>query len=160
MHLAEAKQSADIELTGGIRHFNSVDDTAFVLAAHIPFGLTTRARPGIDEQSLRARQVPFDYEKQKLLLYSSLYAIYQELEHSYAATQVFQQRILPQAQQALREYEQGYSAGRFSFLELSDAQQTLLQARLDAVTTAANYHHYQIEIDRLTGAGLSAGEQP
>ena len=49
VHLAEAKQSADVELIGGIRHFNSVDDTAFVLSARIPFGLSARAQPGIEE---------------------------------------------------------------------------------------------------------------
>ena len=99
-------------------------------------------------------------QQQKLNLYSTLYQVYQEILHSYEATRVFQQQIIPQAQRALREYEQGYAAGRFSFLELSDAQKTLLEARLDAVTMAANYHRFQIEIDRLTGAGLPTGVQP
>lgn len=160
VQLARAKRSANIEVSAGIRHFNKLDDNAFVLSTRIPFGLNSRAQPVIEEQQLRAQQVPFDYQKQKLQVHSSLFAIYQELQHSYEAARVLQQRIIPQAQQALREYERGYSVGRFSFLELRDAQQTLLAAKLDAVTTAANYHRFNIEIDRLTGAGLVTGVTP
>ncbi len=160
IQLAQAKASTDIELTAGVRHFNAVDDQAFVLSASIPFGLGSRAQPYIDEQQYHAQQVPFDLQQQRLALYSTLQEIYQELLHSYEATRVFVNEIIPQAQQALREYEQGYAAGRFSFLELSDAQQTLLDARLDAVTSAANYHLFQTEIDRLTAKGLVTGAQP
>lgn len=158
--LAQAKASTDIELTAGVKHFNAVDDHAFVLSASIPFGLGSRAQPSIDEQQYQAQQLPFDLQQQKLSLFSTLQEVYQELLHSYEATRVFQHEIIPQAEQALREYEQGYAAGRFSFLELSDAQQTLLDARLDAVTSAANYHRFQIEIDRLTARGLVTGAQP
>jgi len=159
IQLAQAKASNDIELTAGVKHFNAADDHAFVLSASIPFGLSSRAQPYIDEQQLHSQQLPFDMQQQKLALFSTLQEVYQELLHSYEATRVFQKEIIPQAEQALREYEQGYAAGRFSFLELSDAQQTLLEARHDAVTSAANYHIFQTEIDRLTAKGLVTGAQ-
>ena len=54
-------------------------------------------------------------------------------------------------------YEKGYAAGRYSFLELTEAQQLLIDLKLEVVITASDYHRYQIEIDRLTGAGLSTG---
>ena len=62
--------------------------------------------------------------------------------------------IIPQAKRALSDYEKGYKAGRYSFIELTEAQRILLDSRLEAVMSAANYHNYRIEIDRLTGAGL------
>jgi len=156
LHVAQAKQSANIEITGGIRHLSSTDDNAFVLSARIPFGLNSRAAPAIEEQQLLQQQVSYNHEKQRLALYASLYSIHQELLHSYAAADVLQQRIIPEAKQALREYEKGYAAGRYSFLELTDAQRTLLDAKLEVVMTSANYHRYRIEIDRLTGARLSS----
>ena len=159
IHVAQAKQSANIEITGGIRHLSSIDDNAFVLSARIPFGLNSRAAPAIEEQQFMHQQVSYNHEKQRLALYASLYSIHQELLHSYTAADVLQQRIIPEAKQVLREYEKGYAAGRYSFLELSDAQRTLLDARLEAVMTSANYHRYRIEIDRLTGARLSNAHQ-
>ncbi len=157
LELAKARRSANIELSAGVRHFNRLDDNAFVLSTRIPFGLNSRAKPAIEEQQLRAQQVPLDYRAHKLNVYSSLFEIYQELLHNYEATNVLQNRIIPEAKKALREYERGYNAGRFSFLELRDAQNALLSAKLDAVTAAANYHRFRIEIDRLTGAGLLTG---
>ncbi len=54
----------------------------------------------------------------------------------------------------LRAYEKGYRAGRYSLLELIQAQETLLNARQEAIMAAASYHRYRIEIERLTGTGL------
>jgi cobalt-zinc-cadmium efflux system outer membrane protein len=68
--------------------------------------------------------------------------------------------ILPLAETSLRDYEKGYLAGRYSLLELNIAQRTLLDSRLEHVMAAADYHRYRIEIDRLTGAGLSTGAEP
>ena len=73
------------------------------------------------------------------------------------AVTVLRNTIIPLAEEALRDYEKGYTAGRYSLLELNVAQRTLLDSRLELVTAAADYHRYRIEIDRLTGAGLMAG---
>ncbi len=160
VNLAKSRQSSNIEFTAGLRHLNALDDSALVMSARIPFGLNSRAAPVIEEQQSLAQEVEFRFEKQKLALYASLFEIYQELSHSHFAVEMLQSRILPEAKKALREYEKGYAAGRYSFLELIDAQQTLLDARLEVVTTAANYHRYRIEIDRLTGARLQLGVKP
>ena len=66
-------------------------------------------------------------------------------------------KIIPQAEEALRDYEKAYAAGRYSFLELTEAQQMLIDLKMEAITAAANYHRYLVEIDRLTAADLTAG---
>ena len=67
------------------------------------------------------------------------------------------EQIVPEAELALRDYEKGYRSGRYSLLELSDAQKTLLDARLESVMTAADFHNYRIEIERLTGQAMANG---
>ena len=59
----------------------------------------------------------------------------------------------------MRDYEKGYGVGRYSFLELTEAQSALLNSRLEAVMAAANYHRYRTEIDRLTGAHIAQPTQ-
>ncbi len=159
LNLAKAKQSANIVLSAGIRNYQVTDDNAFVLSATIPFGLNSRAAPFIEAENYQLQKEPFNYEKQRLALYSSLFEVYQELKHAYTAVNVLRDKIIPEAKQALRDYEKGYAAGRYSLLELSDAQQLLLDAQLESVMVAANYHKFKIEIDRLTGARRSAGVQ-
>lgn len=154
LNLARAKQSVNLELNAGVRHFNETDDNALVFSASIPLGQGSRAAPSIDAQQFHISKSTYEHEQQKLALYASLFEIYQEMQHAYTATRILEQRIIPQATSALRDYDKGYRAGRYSLLELTDAQQELLNARLELVMTAANYHRYKIEIDRLTGTGV------
>jgi cobalt-zinc-cadmium efflux system outer membrane protein len=160
LRLAQARRTPNLELSGGIRYFNEQKDGALVLSASIPFGSDSRARPHMEEMQYLAQREPLRYEQQRLALHSSLYAIYQELLHAQTAFEALSQRMIPEAERAVDDYEQGYKSGRFSLLELNETQRTLLDARLESVMAAANYHRFRIEIERLTGAALRSGVNP
>ena len=160
IRLAEARSRPDIEVSGGARYLGLTDDIALVLGASIPLGSNRRAAPAIEEARLASLREPLDYEQRRLALHATLFEIHQELSQAYTAAEVLRNRIIPDAGNALRDYEKGYAAGRYSLLELTDAQRVLLDARLDAVMAASNYHRYQIEKDRLTGAAMAAGATP
>ena len=157
---AQSRRRANVEFSAGIRHFNAADEAALLVSASIPFGANTRAQPYIKERQYQMQQDPLRYEQQQLALYSRLYKTYQELLHAQTAYQVLTEQIMPQAEQAVSDYEAGYKRGRFSWLEWNNAQQMLLDARLETVITAANYHRHQIEIERLIGTQLHSGVQP
>jgi cobalt-zinc-cadmium efflux system outer membrane protein len=158
IELARSRRKADVELVGGLRHFNLTDDTGLVMSLNIPLGNASRARPKVDEAELGLRRNSYDLEQRRLELYATLFEVHQEVEHATDATAVYRDTIIPLSERALRDYEQGYRSGRYSLLELLVAQRTLLDARLEAVLAAADYHRYRIEIDRLTGAGLASGK--
>ncbi len=155
--LARSHKKANVEIAGGVRHFNSLDDTGLVVSLAIPFGNRSRAAPKIDEADMLGLRNPFDLEQRRMELHTALFEVHQEIRHEMDAVTTLHETIIPLAEQALRDYEQGYRAGRYSLLELNVAQRTLLDSRLELVTAAANYHRYRIEIDRLTGAGLKTG---
>ncbi|MEW5757490.1 MAG: TolC family protein [Pseudomonadota bacterium] len=156
--LAQARRAAPMELSGGLRYFNDVNDAALTASISIPLGAGSRARPEIDEmQALSARE-PLRFEQRRLALRAGLYELYQEALHARTAFEALHHRIIPAAQLAAEDYETGYQSGRFSLLELNEAQGALLDARREAVLAAANYHRLSIEIERLTGAALRTGE--
>jgi cobalt-zinc-cadmium efflux system outer membrane protein len=157
LRLEQSRRRMDIELSGGVRYHNITDDSALVLSASVPFGTRSRAAPGIESSRLLSGRQPLLYKQRQLELHASLYEIYQELSHAYSASLTLREQIVPEAELALRDYETGYRSGRYSLLELSDAQKTLLDARLESVMTAADYHNYRIEIERLTGQAMSTG---
>ncbi|MEA3243157.1 MAG: TolC family protein [Pseudomonadota bacterium] len=157
LRLAQSRRRMDIELSGGVRYLNVTDDSALVLSASIPFGTRSRAAPGIESSRLLSDRHPLLYKQRQLELHASLFELYQELSHAYSASLTLREQIVPEAELALRDYETGYRSGRYSLLELSDAQKTLLDARLESVMTAADFHKYRIEIERLTGQALSTG---
>jgi len=157
---AQSRRRANLEFSAGVRHFNAADEAALLISASIPFGANARAQPYVEERQHLMQQDPLHHEQQRLALYSRLYKTYQELLHALTAYQVLTEQITPQAEQAVHDYEAGYKRGRFSLLEWNDAQQMLLDARLETIITAANYHRHQIEIERLIGTQLHAGAQP
>jgi cobalt-zinc-cadmium efflux system outer membrane protein len=157
LRLAQSRRKMNVEFSGGIRYFNITDDSALVLSASIPLGSASRATPGIESARLLSDQHPLLYQQRQLKLHASLYEIYQELAHAFSASRTLREQVVPEAELALRDYEKGYRSGRYSLLELSDAQKTLLDARLESVMTAADFHNYRIEIERLTGQAMAKG---
>jgi cobalt-zinc-cadmium efflux system outer membrane protein len=160
LRLAQSRRRTNIELYGGVRYFNDSDDGALVISASIPLGSGSRAAPGIESSSLLSSRQPLLYRQRLLELHAGLFEIYQELSHAYTATQTLREQILPEAELTLHDYEAGYRSGRYSLLELIEAQKVLLEARLESVMTAADYHKYRIEIERLTGQALSREVSP
>ncbi len=160
LRVAQMNSKADLSLSGGVRYFNEQNDAALIFSASIPLGSESRAKPHIYEKQYLALREPHRYEQQRLLLYSSLYGLYQELTHARGAFDALNSEIIPQAERTASDYEAGYNSGRFSLLELTEAQQTLIEARLERVIAAGNYHRYRIEIERLTGAAMQSGNQP
>ena len=158
--LARSRNKADIEIIGGLRHFNFTDDTGLVVSLGIPFGNRSRAAPKIEEAELLDQRNPYDREQRRLELHSTLFEVHREIKHEIDAVTAYRDSIIPLAEEALRDYENGYAAGRYSLLELNVAQRTLLDSQLELLSAAANYHRYRIEIDRLTGAGLPTGANP
>ena len=153
--LAQDRRTPDIDVSGGFRYLGGSNDVAVMLWASIPLGSHSRVQPAIDEAEAMAATEPFNLEQQKLELYSLLFEIYQEMKHAREASQILEERIIPAAERMLADYEQGYSAGRYSLLELIQTQQQLQDARSRLLELAADFHGRKIEIDRLTAAQLT-----
>jgi cobalt-zinc-cadmium efflux system outer membrane protein len=160
IQLASSRKNADIEIAGGVRHFNLTDDTGLVMSLKIPFGNKSRAAPKVEEAEMTSLRNPYKLEQRRLELYATLFEVCQELRHALAAESTYRETIIPLAESTLKDYEKGYAAGRYSLLELNVAQRILLDSKLEHVNAAADYHRYRIEIDRLTGAGLTTGANP
>ena len=160
IQLARSRRKADIEIAGGLRHFNFTDDTGLVVSLDIPLGNRSRAAPKMDEAEWNSQRQPYELAQRRLELHATLFEVHQEIQHAIDAVSSYRDTIIPLSASALKDYEKGYNAGRYSLLELFVAQRTLIDARLEAVMAAADYHRYRSEIDRLTGAGLVIGANP
>jgi len=160
IQLARSRRNADIEIAGGLRHFSLTDDTGLVMSIDIPFGNRARAAPKIEEAEMSDLRNPYELEQRRLELHATLFEVHREIMHAIDAVSTYRETIVPLSERALKDYDKGYSAGRYSLLELFVAQRTLLDSKREAVMSAADYHRYRIEVDRLTGAGLATGGNP
>lgn len=152
--LARSNRTADMTFNAGIRRLEAGNDQGFVLSLSVPFGSAARAAPFEREAEFRRDAIDAEVEAVRADLYRTLYALYQELLHARTQADALRTRVIPEAERTLQHTEAGYSLGRYSYLELVDAQQQLLTVRREAVDAARDYHLFFVELERLAGRSL------
>lgn len=157
LKLAQAAQRSDLDFSAGLRHFKKTDDVGMMLSVSMPLGSQKRARAYEQEAQALVEREPLLKQSRELALRATLFGLHQELLHARHRLEVLQVKVIPAAEKALRDYTRGYSAGRYSFLELTQAQDTLLQAKAEELDAALEHHQNRIQIDRLTGTALTTG---
>jgi cobalt-zinc-cadmium efflux system outer membrane protein len=156
MRLAEAQRSPNVTVSAGVRRLEGLNDQAFVAGFAIPLGAARRAQPELLAVQAEREQVRLSEQSRTWELKATLFALYQEVLHTRTEAQALQNEIRPQAENMLQTSDAGYRAGRFSFLELADAQRQLLEIERDAIRAAAEFHTHLVEIERVTGVAVHA----
>ena len=151
--LAIARQKPDWTLSAGVRRFELLDDQALVFGVSVPLGSASRAAPALRRAKALSQQSDFEEQDARLGIRATLCELYQELLHTRTEVELFEKEILPRADMILNDIEDGYRVGRFSHLELVNAQAELLAARAARLDACNNHHLYLIDIERLTGGG-------
>lgn len=158
--LARTLAQPDLDLRAGVRYLNDSDDVGLVASLRIPLGSGGRSRAYVNEAEALAAREPLLARDRRLALRATLSGLHQELLHARDRFETYRSRIIPAAEKALADYSHGYDAGRYSLSELSAAQETLLEARIELLSAAAEHHAVRIEIDRLIGAAPDNGVSP
>ncbi len=154
IRLARAQRSPDVSVSAGIRRLEAFDDEALVAAFSVPMG--TRRRAELQERAARAdrQRIDMDRELRRLELHAALFDLYQESLHARTEALSLHERVRPQAEVMVRTTNEGYRAGRFSLLELADAQLQLIEVEREAIRAAAQFHTLMVEIQRAIGAPI------
>lgn len=150
--LAHSRRRPDWTLSAGVR-LEQLDEQALVFSVTVPLGSAARAAPVERRANALRRQAEFEEQAARLDIHATLYALYQELVHTRSQVELFDAEILPRAGTILEEIESGYRVGRFSHLELVNAQSELLSARAARLTACSDHQLRLIDIERLTGGG-------
>lgn len=152
LRLAEARRIPGLRLGAGLRRLETGDDFGLVFSASLPLFAASRERGKVLEAEARIAQVGPEREQALLQAQAALFAVYQEMNHSRLEVQVQATRVVPAMQAALEQTQVAYERGRYSLLELRDAQAEWAAQRRRLIEASAGFHGHLIEIQRLTGA--------
>jgi outer membrane protein, heavy metal efflux system len=156
LRLAQAYARPNIGVGIGVRRFEASSDTALVAGFSVPLALSDRNQGTLREAQARRAQSGAQRTAALTRTRASLYALYQQMNTARMRSDTLRNEVLPLAQTALEQTQNGYERGRFSFLELASAQQELLELQGAAIDAAADFHRFRGEIERLTHEPLSA----
>ena len=151
IRLADARRAPNITVGGGIRRLEGPGDQAFILGLSMPLQISDRQQGAAAEARALLGRSEADQQAAEFRLNSVLLGIHEEMEHDLHIMEGQQKDILPKAEKALATARDGYSQGRFSYLEVLDAQRTLFDVHQELIRAATSYHQFVGEMERLIG---------
>lgn len=154
MELEQANAVPNPRLSAGVRDFRDTGDKALVAGISIPFPAFGRNEGNIAKARAEISKSMSDQQAGELTLVSELERAVQGQRAAYVQATTLQKELLPEAEKAFSQARQGYSAGKFSYLEVLDAERTLAEARLQHIVALKEYHTQRANIDRLTASNL------
>ncbi len=146
-----SKRYPDLTVSVGAKRDNEMGRTQAVVGISVPIPFFDRNQGSIHEAAKRAEKAEEEYRVVQLRLASELSQATTQLDVSRASAQTLRTTVLPAAQRAYDAATQGFEAGKFSLLDVLDAQRTLLQARIRHLGAVANAYQAATTIDRLLG---------
>ena len=155
LRLAEAQRKPNWRVSAGVRRLESFNDEALVANITIPLSLRNKNQGGIAEARANLAQTEADAIAARIRIETSLFVIYQELQHSLHRAKTFRDEVIPRIEQAMTDTRSAYERGRYSYLEWRSVQEDLLAARSALVEASVDAHLNAIEIERLTGVRIA-----
>lgn len=153
LKLAETGNAADPTARVGVRHFGEGDDVALMVGGSVPLGSRAAnrgniARASAEQQAIEAEIALARIERMREAdrLAAERGAILDELAR-------IDKDVLPSAERSVAMIESGFRRGgtAFTFLELTQAQQSIVEARSRRIELLRRYHLAGARLDRLNG---------
>ena len=151
---ARLKSVPDLRLSAAWRHFQDTNDNAVRLGASIPIPVWDQNLGGITEAQAARAKVEAERAANRAALILTLAKAYDTLSGASREIEVLRTSAIPNANKAVDAIESGYSQGRYSLLEVLDAQSTAAQAALRELEALASFHTSVATIEGLTGLRL------
>ena len=155
LRLATTLRKPDVTLGGGMRRLEATQDQAFVASISMPLFSGRRATSVIAESRAVRERVDVDRQIAAIKAKTTLYELHSELGLAVLEARTLMNDTLPRSREALTETEYAYERGRYSYLELVDAQREYLSVESELIDAATAAHLMRAEIERLTNAPLA-----
>lgn len=156
LSLAKAEYAPDFMLSWRRR---GSDDPAMNGTYDVSLGLTvplwfSRTAAMGREAKAERDMAAAEYEAARNTLLLELKEATVKLNYYARLSELYSGTVLPQAEQSVKAAEAGYQAGKTDFLDLVDANRTLLETKREFYEYSAGYAGWLGRIRSLTGEGL------
>lgn len=146
----KAKAIPDLTISAGFKKLNDVYANTFLISASIPLPIFDRNQGSIQEAQIRLNQKMKEFEtvKNKLTLQLKLY--YNRLKTLLSIAQKLQNESIPDAEKTFKIIQEGNLVGRFTMLDVLDAERTLFEIQNQYLNTLGDINIVVVEIEGLT----------
>lgn len=157
LELERSQAVPDLTLSAGVRQFRETDDSAFLVGISIPIPVFDRNRGAIERAGAEVVAAEAELAAERLELFTGISSARAKLTTARDNAAALRETILPKAEQAFSFAQKGYRQGKFSYLDVLDAQRTLFEARRELIEVLQSFHDARADLGRLTGMPLKGG---
>lgn len=150
-----SKAIPNLTLSGGLRRLSGPDDQVFVLGLSFPLTLRNRNQGGIMEARYELSEIEAAGRAAEVRIKTALADVYNTLATAHDALTALKQNVLPGAQDTFDAVNQGYRLGKFSLMDVLDAQRTISDAKVQHLKALTAYHLAIADLERLIGGSIS-----
>lgn len=142
----------DVSVSAGVRRFQEAGgDSAVVLGLSVPLPIFDRNQGNIMRAGAEVARAEADAERGRLYLDASLADAERRLDQAWRSANSLRRTVLPAAVEAAGFARSGYAEGKFSLLEVLDAQRVLSDVREQLNGALLEVQQLRADIVRLRG---------
>lgn len=157
--LEKANAVPDPTFNIGVRDFREDNEQAFMAGVSFPFPVFDANRAGVRRAGHEYNAAMLDKAGARLSSENDLVKTYEAFSNAYQEYRALKEAVLPGVQEAFDVAREGYSAGKFGYLDVLDAQRTLFEARKQSIQAMFDYYREMAMIDRLTAKHALSHEE-
>ena len=151
----QRRATPDVTVSIGMKRSEELGRSQAIIGLALPLPLFDRNAGNRLEALRRSDQAGDQLAAASVQLQASLAQASVRLATARLDVDSLQREIVPGAQSAYDAASKGFEFGKFAFLDVLDAQRTLLQAKNQTLRALTEAHHAAAEIERLLGAPVT-----
>jgi cobalt-zinc-cadmium efflux system outer membrane protein len=142
----------DVTLIVGSKKDDEIGHSQTVLGVSVPLPLFNRNQGSLQASLSRAEKARTELEAERLRLSQALASAYERTQLYREQVRTMREDVLPRAQRVFDAAVTGFEAGKFSFLDVLDAQRTLLQIRTQYIQMLFDRYRATADLGRFVDA--------
>jgi cobalt-zinc-cadmium efflux system outer membrane protein len=154
--LERTRRYPDITLSVGTKREELLGRTQATFGLALPLPMFDRNQGNLQEAVQRSDKARDELAATGIRLGSELTRAHSQLNVAREQAQLLQRDILPAAASAFDAARKGFDYGKFAFLDVIDAQRTLVQAKSQHLRALGDAYRAVAEVERLLGITLTA----
>jgi cobalt-zinc-cadmium efflux system outer membrane protein len=158
--LEKAQRMPDLTVSVGSQYSELERERVNVVGLSMPIPLFNRNQGNVLAAARRTDQARDLRNATELRLRTQIQTTLAQWQTANGEVNAFNQTILPAAQSAVDSATRGFEMGKFGFLDVLDAQRTLISARTEYIQAVAEATDARVRIERIFGDVGAFGVSP